>query len=95
MMATTIHQGESKDVKIGIDRGKNFDGDVTLNFSDEPKGVMVESGNPVIKHGDKEASVTLKAAPDAALGDFTVKVQGHPTSGPDANSEFKIKVAKK
>jgi hypothetical protein len=29
------------------------------------------------------------------LGDFTVKVTGHPTKGPDATNELKITVAKK
>jgi hypothetical protein len=94
-MATTVHQGESKDITIAIDRGKNFDGDVTLDFAEEPKGVTVETPNPVIKHGDKDAKVTVRAASDASLGDFSVKVLGHPTSGPDATSEFKITVAKK
>jgi hypothetical protein len=95
VMSTTLHQGESKDVKIGIDRGKDFDESVTLAFSEEPKGVTVESPSPVIKRGDTEATVVLKASPDASLGDFTVKVMGHPTTGPDAVSEFKVTVAKK
>jgi len=34
--STTLLQGETKDVSIGIDRGKNFDGDVTLAFADGP-----------------------------------------------------------
>jgi len=46
-------------------------------------------------HGDKEVKVTVKVADDTALGEFTVKVTGHPTSGADATNEFKITVAKK
>jgi hypothetical protein len=68
---------------------------VTLNFADEPKGVTIETPNPVIKHGDNEANVMVKAAPDAAVGDFTVKVMGHPAAGPNATSDLKISVAKK
>jgi hypothetical protein len=94
-MSTTLHQGETKEVTIGIDRGKNFEGDVTLKFADGPEGVTIESASPIIKHGDTEAKVTLKATSDASLGDFTVKVTGHPTMGPDATSEYKINVAKK
>jgi hypothetical protein len=94
-MSTTLHQGETKDVPIGIERGKNFDGDVTLEFADGPQGVTLDSANPVIKHGDTEAKVTLRATDDASLGDFTVKVTGHPEKGADATSEFKITVAKK
>ena len=94
-MSTTLHQGETKEVAIGIERGKNFEEDVTLKFADGPEGVTIESASPIIKHGDTEAKVTLKATADASLGDFTVKVTGHPTKGPDATSEFKITVAKK
>ena len=94
-MSTTLHQGETKEVSIGIERGKNFEEDVTLKFADGPKGVTLDSANPVIMHGDTEAKVTLKATDDASLGDFTVKVTGHPTKGADATNEFKITVAKK
>ena len=94
-MSTTLHQGETKEVSIGIERGKNFEGDVTLMFADGPEGVTVESASPIIKHGDTAAKVTLKAKADASLGDFTVKMTGHPTEGPDATSEFKLTVAKK
>jgi len=94
-MSTTLHQGEAKEVSIGIERGKNFEEDVTLKFADGPKGVTLTSATPVIMHGSTEAKITLKATDDASLGDFTVKVTGHPTKGGDATNEFKITVAKK
>jgi hypothetical protein len=94
-MSTTIKQGETHAVTISIDRGKNFDEDVSLKFEDLPKGVSVEPASPTIKHGDKEVKVELKAADDAALGDHTIKVVGHPGKGPDATHEMKIKVEKK
>jgi hypothetical protein len=93
--STTLHQGETKEASIGIARGKNFDGDVELTFAEGPKGVILGSPSPMIKHGDTDAKVTLKAAPDASLGEFTIKVTGHPTTGADATSEFKVTVAKK
>lgn len=91
-LSTDIKQGETKAVKIGINRGDNMGEDVTLSFSSLPPGVTIEPANPVIKHGEKEATVMIKAAADAALGDFTVKVNGHPTTGADANNEFKISI---
>jgi hypothetical protein len=94
-LATKVKQGESKAVSIGIKRGKNFDQDVTLKFSDLPKGVTLDPASPVIRHGDTEAKCMLKAADDAALGDFAVKVTGHPTKGGDASNEFRITVDKK
>jgi hypothetical protein len=94
-LSTSLHQGETKEVAIGIERGKNFEGDVRFEFADGPEGVTVESSSPNIKHRDSAAKVTLKAAADASLADFTVKVTGHPTEGPDSTSELKITVAKK
>jgi uncharacterized membrane protein len=94
-MSTTLHQGETKDVSIGIERGTNFDGDVTLEFAGGPQGVTLVSANPVIKHGDTEAKVTLKAQDDASLGDFTIKVTGHPAKGVDATNQLRITVVKK
>ena len=94
-MSITIHQGETKDASIGIERGKNFDEDVTLAFADGPQGVTLSAASPVIKHGDTEAKVTVKALADASLGDFTIKVTGHPAKGADATTDLKITVAKK
>jgi uncharacterized membrane protein len=94
-LATKVRQGESKEATIGISRGKNFDDDVALKFVDMPKGVTMEPSAPVIKHGDKDVKVTFHAADDAALGDFKLKVTGHPTKGADATNEFKLTVAER
>lgn len=97
-LATHLKQGESKQVKIGIDRGNNFDEDVTLKFEgspDMPKGVTFDPASPTIKHGDKDAMVTVKAADDAAIGDFKIKVDGHPTKGKNATNTLEIKIDKK
>ncbi len=94
ILSTSLKQGETKEVSMGIKRGKNFDQDVTVKFDGLPTGVTIDPAGPVIKHGDTEAKVTLKAAGDASLGDFTVKVKGHPTKGGDGSTEFKITVVK-
>jgi hypothetical protein len=92
--STSLKQGETKAVSIGIRRGTNFQEDVTLKFADVPQGVTVDPAGPVIKHGETETKVALKAAADASLGELTIKVIGHPTKGADASHEFKITVAK-
>ena len=92
---TAIKQGESKAVTISIKRDKTFDQDVTLKFDRMPKGITVEPSTAVIKNGESEAKFTLKAADDAALGDFAILATGHPTKGADATHEFKFSVAKK
>lgn len=92
---TALKQGETKAVSITISRDKRFDQDVALKFDDLPKGVTVEPVGAVIKNGETEAKFALKAADDASLGDFAVKVTGHPTKGADTTHEFKFTVAKK
>ena len=93
--ATTIKQGESKQVTIGIRRGKNFAEDVALSMDGLPKGVTADPASPAIKKGEEKATVTLKAADDAALGDFEVKLRGKPTKGAEAANTLKITVDKK
>ena len=93
-LSTSIKQGESKVITIGIKRGKNFSQDVSLKFLGLPTGVSVDPSSPAIKHGEEEVKLTLKAAADAAVGDFTAKIVGHPATGADATSDFKFSVAK-
>jgi len=92
--STKLNQGETKIIAIGISRGKNFSGDVSLKLGDLPKGVSCDPSSPVIMQADTDAKLTLRAAADAALGDFTVKVAGHPAKGADASSELRLTVAK-
>jgi uncharacterized membrane protein len=94
-LSTHLKQGESKVVTIGIKRGKNFGQDVSLKLDGLPKGVTAEPSAPSIKAGDEDAKVTFKAADDAALGDFTVKITGHPGKGADASNDLKLTVEKK
>ena len=93
-LATTIKQGETKVVTIGISRAKNFDQDVALKLEDVPKGVTIDPAEPMIKHGENEVKLNVTAAADAALNDFTIKLIGHPATGPDATNEFKLTVTK-
>lgn len=94
-LSTSLKQGESKEVTIGISRGTNFDEDVTLKFDGLPSGVTLDPAAPVIKKSDKDARISFKAKDEAAVGDFTVKVTGHPASGDDAYGEMKVTVASK
>jgi hypothetical protein len=94
-LSTRLKQGETKVVAISIKRGKNFDQDVTLKFAGVPQGVTLDPASPVIKHGDTETKLTAKAADDAAVGDFTVTVTGHPAKGADASNDLKLTVEKR
>ena len=92
----TIVQGKQAPVKIGINRGANFGEDVTIKVSDLPAGITLEKEDQMIAKGDTDVTLTLKAASDAALGNFTFKVTGHTTSsGADFAREIKINVSQK
>ena len=91
---TGLKQGEKKEVKVGISRGKNFDQDVNLDFGKLPTGVTATPAKPTIKKGDKDAEVTFEAAKDAPLGDHTVTVTATPHEGAATTGEMKIGIKK-
>lgn len=94
-MSSALQQGHEAEATIGIKRALNFDEDVTLKFTDVPKGVTIEPASPVIKHGDKDATIHFKATDESPIGDYKIKVTGHPEMGADAAIEFKLSVTAK
>ena len=94
-LSTRIKQGESKEVTIGIKRGKDFDQDVAVTLEGAPKGVTFDPASATVKHGDADAKMKVKAADDAALGDFKVKVVGKPSKGDESTNDLKLTITKK
>jgi len=94
-LATRVTQGESKTAKIGLSRGSKFREDVTLRFENVPQGISIDPLSPSIASGESDAAVNITADADAAAGDFSIKVIGHPTTGADATSELKLVVSQK
>lgn len=92
--STTLKQGETQTIAIGISREKEFNQDVALKFGVMPVGVTLKPAAPVIKHGEGMAQVTLTSASDASLGNFSIRVTGHPHSGVDNSNEFQLLVVK-
>jgi len=94
--SVTLTQGEEKSMLIGINRGEDFREEVAIEVSDLPKGITLETAKPVIKQGNTDATLMLKATPDASLGDFTIKVTGQTaSSGADFSKEINLTVAEK
>src|SRR5436305_10443795 len=78
---TTIKQGDTKEVKLTMDRGKDFHDDIELKF-DAPAGLTVDPATHTVKSGDdKEVVVKVSAAKDAPVGDHVIKVTGTPKAG--------------
>ena len=93
-LSTSIKQGETDTVTIGVDRGDNFEEDVTLELTGLPQGLTADPARAQIPRSEKEVLIKFSAADDAALGDFTIDVVGHPTQGADATSQLKLTVTK-
>jgi uncharacterized membrane protein len=94
LTSTKLKQGESKPITLSLKRGTNFDEDVTLKFDGLPNGVTVEPSSPKIPKSEKDVKATIKAAENAALGDFNVQVTGEPTRGKAATNTVKVTVEK-
>jgi uncharacterized membrane protein len=91
-----LAQGEEKAIRIGINRGENFREQVAIKTDELPMGVTLETVDPLIEPGSADVNLMLKAASDAALGDFTFKVTGHTaSSGPDFSHEIKLTVTER
>jgi uncharacterized membrane protein len=94
-MATSLKQGDTQEVKLKVDRGKDFKQDVKLKVEvlGEAKGISVDPAEPVVKAGDKEdLKIKVTAAKDAAIGDHTLRITGVPESGVTAPVEVKVTV---
>src|SRR5437868_9581142 len=59
---TTLKQGETKEVKLTVDRGKEYKDDVTLKF-EAPKGLKVDPAEHMVKASDPE-EVAVKVTAD-------------------------------
>jgi uncharacterized membrane protein len=92
-MPTTIKQGETQVVRVGVDRGTGFKQSVKLVIT-APKGLDVDPESTTVNLGDKgDVQVTIKAAKDAPLGDQKIAVKGTPGNGGEPTStEFAVKV---
>lgn len=92
-LGASIKQGEKQNITIGINRGDNFDQDVTLHLTNVPQGVTATPAEPVLKKGEEEVVMSVAVAADAALGDFTVNVSGSPSgSGASATNTLQLTV---
>ena len=92
LVQTSVQQGQKTEGIIGINRAKNFDSDVTLEFKNLPAGVTIQPDRPMIKHGDSEAKISFIATDSAVKGEFKIEVSGHPQQGADAKIDFRIAV---
>jgi len=92
---TDIKQGQSKEITISVNRGKDFKQNVKLTVSTDAKGVMVKPETAELRASESATSLkfTLEAGKDAAMGDHMVTVKASPEgAGEPTQSSFKINV---
>jgi len=91
-LTTNIKQGETQEVKLKVNRGRDFKDYVTITF-DAPAGLKVEPATVKVASSDKEeVAVRVTADKGATVGDHTVKATATPGSGTATSVEFKVKV---
>jgi hypothetical protein len=95
LLSESVKQGASDVVTIGISRGKNFDENVALAFTDVPSDVTIEPKVTAIKKDEKEAKVTVKVGDKAPLGKHDIKVTGKALKGEAAETHFTLNVKEK
>jgi uncharacterized membrane protein len=93
-LATTLKQGDTKEVKVTIERGKDFHDDVTVKFEPATGLTVDPSSHTVASTDDKDLTVKISAAKDADVGEHDVKVTATPTTGNSTNVTFKVKIEK-
>lgn len=91
--ATTLKQGEEKEVTIEVERSSDFKQDVTLTLKGD-KGVTVTPATAVVKasSSDTKVKAMVAAAADAPIGDATVHVLAKPETGDSTSADFKVNV---
>jgi len=91
---TDVKQGEQDEVTVSIDRGKDFNESVRLEFK-APQGVVVKPQSVEIPPTESNAKITVEASPDAPVGDTNVEVTAVPESGKPVSARIPIQIARR
>jgi len=91
---TNLKQGETKEVKFTVNRGKDFHDDVALKF-EAPAGLKVDPATVTVKGSDpEEVAVKVTAEATATVGEHPINVSATPKSGNATAVSFKVNVEK-
>jgi uncharacterized membrane protein len=90
--STETKQGEIQTAVISLARESYFKQDVKLMVS-STKGISVEPTSVLIKSSEKpEVQIRITVASDAALGEYSIRVEGIPKTGEPTSTVFTVKV---
>ncbi len=91
----TITQDKTDEIMVNVNRD-NFKDVVMLEVHNLPKGVTVDTKDMTIPADKSSATITLKAAPDAAtVADHTFQIVGKAKDIPEVTTNVKLTVKAK
>jgi uncharacterized membrane protein len=93
--AITLHQGETKEEHLKINRHGDFKETVALDFKDDKKGLTFEPSAKEIKPDNNEIILKIVARDDAEVGKHEVTVTGTPGKGSPGSYKFEVEVKAK
>ncbi|MGA2916759.1 MAG: hypothetical protein ABSE89_12105 [Sedimentisphaerales bacterium] len=89
---TDIKQGEVQSVTVSLERGESFKQDVKLMFK-TTKGISVEPTDVMVKASDTpDVQLRITVPKTAALGVYSVSVEGTPKTGEPTSTSFDMRV---
>jgi uncharacterized membrane protein len=92
VMGMSLKQGETKAVKVSLDRGKYFKQDVRLTIR-ASEGLTVSPSEVVVRASEKpDVPLQVTAPRDAAIGEYRLYITGTPETGTATSTEIKTKV---
>lgn len=90
--ATTIKQGETQNVTVTLERDKYFKQDVKMQIS-TTRGISLDPTSVLIESSDTpEVQIRITVAKDAAIGEYSIRVEGTPKTGEPTSTSFTVKV---
>ena len=89
---TTMKQGDVQTAIVTLQRDDYFKQNVRLLIN-TTKGITLDPTSVLIKSSDRpDVLIRITVAPDAALGEYGIRVMGTPETGEPASTVFTVKV---
>lgn len=89
---TNLKPGEEKTVVINVSRDSAFTQAVTLKADSQSPKIDARIDKTKMEAGDKQVTLTVKAAADAPRGNHIIKVTGTPATGAPTSLDVKVDV---
>ena len=89
---TNLKPGEEKTIVINVTRDDKFTQPVALKADSQSTKIEARIDKTKMEAGDKQVTLTVKAAADAPKGNHIIKVTGTPQTGTPTHLEVKVDV---